>query len=73
MRNPITGEYEGFCIDLLKSLSDMMEFTYTLYEVGDGTLELKMTIIHGMASLEKLHNRSVTLIRDVRIILARKV
>ena len=36
MRNPTTGEYEGFCIDLLKSLSDMMGFTYTLYEVGDG-------------------------------------
>ena len=36
MKNPATGEYEGFCIDLLERLSEMMGFTYTLYEVGDG-------------------------------------
>ena len=35
MRNPATGEFEGFCIDLLKRLSDMMGFNYTLYEVED--------------------------------------
>ena len=36
MRNPGNGEYEGFCIDLLERLSEIMGFTYTLYEVGDG-------------------------------------
>jgi len=35
MRNPNTGEFEGFCIDLLKNLENMMGFTYTLYEVED--------------------------------------
>ena len=29
-------EYEGFCIDLLERLAEIMGFTYTLYEVGDG-------------------------------------
>ena len=36
MRNPDTGKFEGLCIDILERLSDMMGFTYTLYEVGDG-------------------------------------
>ena len=36
MRNPVTGKFEGFCIDILKNLSEMMGFTYTLYEVEDG-------------------------------------
>lgn len=35
MRNPATGEFEGYCIDLLKRLADMMGFNYTLYEVED--------------------------------------
>jgi len=42
MRNPTTGELEGFCIDLLKRLSDMMGFTYTLYEVEDGNFGTKV-------------------------------
>lgn len=28
MRNSLTGELEGYCIDLLKELSVMMGFTY---------------------------------------------
>ena len=37
MRNPDTGELEGFCIDLLNELSDMMGFTYDdPYLVEDG-------------------------------------
>ena len=35
MRNPVTGEFEGFCIDLLNKLSIMMGFNYSLYEVED--------------------------------------
>ena len=36
MRNPNTGELEGFCIDLLERLKEMLNFTYTIYEVEDG-------------------------------------
>ena len=36
MRDPNTGELEGFCIDLLERLKDMLNFTYTIYEVEDG-------------------------------------
>ena len=36
MRNPDTEELEGFCIDLLVMLSEMLNFTYTIYEVEDG-------------------------------------
>ena len=32
-----TGELEGFCIDLLEELSDMMGFTYDIYIVEDGS------------------------------------
>lgn len=35
MRNPATGEFKGFCIDLLEKLSSIMGFNYTLYEVED--------------------------------------
>lgn len=31
-----TGELEGFCIDLLEELSNMMGFTYDIYIVEDG-------------------------------------
>ena len=27
--------YEGFCIEILKALSDMYEFNYTIYQVAD--------------------------------------
>ena len=36
MRNNNTGELEGFCIELLERLREMLNFTYTIYEVEDG-------------------------------------
>ena len=31
-----TGKLQGFCIDLLNELQEIMGFTYDIYEVEDG-------------------------------------
>ena len=37
MRNDsLPDKYEGYCIDLLKELKNLMSFEYELYEVSDG-------------------------------------
>lgn len=41
MWNPESGEFVGFCIDLLKELQREMRFNYTIYEVEDGNFGAK--------------------------------
>ncbi|VDM34074.1 unnamed protein product [Hydatigera taeniaeformis] len=34
--NPIKGEYEGFCVDLIQKLAEMIKFKYKMKAVADG-------------------------------------
>ena len=34
--NIIKGEYEGFCVDLVQKLSEMIKFKYKMKAVSDG-------------------------------------
>lgn len=34
--NPIKGEYEGFCVDLVQKLAEMIKFKYKMKAVSDG-------------------------------------
>ncbi|VDO14545.1 unnamed protein product [Rodentolepis nana] len=34
--NEIKGEYEGFCVDLVEKLSQMIKFKYKMKAVSDG-------------------------------------
>ena len=34
--NTISGEYEGFCVDLVQKLSEMIKFKYKMKAVSDG-------------------------------------
>lgn len=36
MSNNSNEQFQGFCIDLLKAIADMLNFQYELYEVPDG-------------------------------------